>query len=200
MGCGDSRMVDFQEHMALRIDIANMVCRHCVEAVTSVFSRLGVEVLEVGIGYAVVNWNPSQTDLDTLDSLLAVSGFTRIKDANDLIVEKIKQAVMHHVRDEEECRLNLSACVEKALDTPFSTLSRIFSQKEGRTVEKYHIAQKVERVKELIDLGNLTLSEVAHRTGYSSVAHLSSQFKAETGMTPSLYKALKPGRKPLNEL
>lgn len=82
-------------------------------------------------------------------------------------MDKVKLAVLHHVRDQEECHYNLSACIEKHVGVAYDTLSRIFSQNEGRTIERYHIAQKVERVKELLGYKELTLAEIAFRTGYS---------------------------------
>lgn len=185
----------------MRIDIRNMVCRHCVKAVESIFNNMGINTLDVGIGYAITEHKLNDEQFELLDTQLNKAGFSRLIDQNDIIVENIKHAVMHHVRDEHECKYNLSACVENRVGMTFSTLSRIFSLKEGRTVEKYHIALKVERVKELLDdYANLTLADIAFKTGYSSVAHLSSQFKSETGLTPSQYKALKPGRQAINEL
>ena len=99
-----------------------------------------------------------------------------------------------------DCRFNLSACLQDHLNTDYGTLSKIFSATEGRTIEKYSIAQRVEFAKELLSYGEMTISEVADRAGYSSVAHLSRQFKTQTGMTPSQFQKLRPERTPLNEV
>jgi len=118
---------------------------------------------------------------------LARGGFELITDADERLVEAIKHAVMHHLRDEEECRLNLSACIAGHIGVSYDQASRVFSRIEGRTIERYHILQKVEYVKELLGYADRTLSEIADRTGYSSAAHLSRQFKDVTGMTPTQY-------------
>lgn len=104
-----------------------------------------------------------------------------------LIVARAKEAIRHHVRDEIECKYKLSACIEDQVGVHFDTVSRIFSRVEGQTVEHYHIAQRVEYVKELIQRGGLLLEVIAEMTGFSSGAHLSRQFKAVTGETPSAY-------------
>ena len=104
------------------------------------------------------------------------------------------------MRQADRCRLNLSACLEEHLHIPYDTLSRIFSSLEGRTVEKYQIAQRVEWVKELLGYGEMTVSEIADYTGYSSAAHLSRQFKSVTGLTPTEYLRATASRRPLNEV
>lgn len=178
-----------------------MVCRHCVAAVTGILERLHIPFESVEIGSAKVDDTAlDEETLARLDKELQKEGFERVVDSDSMTVEKIKHAVLHHVRDEEECHLNLSACIEERVGMPYDTLSRIFSQKEGRTIEKYHIAQKIERVKELLGYGQMNLAEIADRTGYSSASHLSRQFKQITGLTPSEYIRVAPDRKPLNEV
>lgn len=178
-----------------------MVCRHCISALRNGLESLGLDVLDAGLGFAeIAGDEPDAATLAQIDAKLATLGFKRITDADDALVERIRQAILHHVRDENECRLNLSACIEKHVGVGYDTASRIFSQRQGRTIEKFHIAQKVERVKELLADGELSLTEIAFRTGYSSVAHLSRQFKDVTGMTPSAYAKSGLGRNPINEL
>lgn len=171
----------------MRIEIKNMVCRHCVGALEGALSDLGLTPLSVGIGYADFGRQLTKAELKVLDKALGELGFGRIDSPEQALVERAKRAVMHHVRDEAECKFKLSACIEEQVGTPFDTISRIFSQLEGRTIEKYHIAQKVERVKELLSYGGRTLDVIADMTGYSSAAHLSRQFKAVTGLTPTQY-------------
>lgn len=185
----------------MRMNIRNMVCRHCVTALSDILDRLAIAHGEVGIGYAEIEEGELSPDsLKRLDTELAAAGFERVVSTDDLLVDKVKLAVLHHVRDQEECHYNLSACIEKHVGVAYDTLSRIFSQNEGCTIERYHIAQKVERVKELLGYKELTLAEIAFRTGYSSAAHLSRQFKSETGVTPTEYIRSLGGRKPLNEV
>ncbi len=168
-----------------------MVCRHCVAAVAGALSDLGFHTADVRLGKAVIDAEELTPDkYAEIDRRLNALGFVRIQDPDTAIVERAKLAVIDHVRNETECRKNLSACMEEHLGMSYDVISRLFSAKEGRTIEKYHIAQKIERVKELLDFGNLTLGEIAFRTGYSSTAHLSRQFKNATGMTPTEYQRL----------
>lgn len=184
----------------MRIEIKNMVCRHCVAAVEDALRRLEVPVRKVGIGYADLVGTPSAHMLASIDAALAELGFERLDSPEQALVERAKHAVMHHVRDEAECKLKLSACIEEQVGVPFDTISRLFSQLEGRTIEKYHIAQKVERVKEFLGYGGRNLEEIADLTGYSSASHLSRQFKAVTGLTPTAYLQGRRDRTSLDEV
>lgn len=181
--------------------IRNMVCRHCVSAVSTALKGLGLDVRHVELGLVRIGCDSlTPEQLDAVDAALASLGFERIVGSEELIVERVKQAVMEHVRTEDGCNLNLSACIESHLGMSYDTASRVFSAVEGRTIEKYYIAQKIERVKELLGYRELTLSEIAFRTGYSSVAHLSRQFKAATGITPTEYIRTSGLRKSLDEV
>ena len=183
------------------IKIKGMVCHHCVEAVKRVLDTAGLQAVSVSLGEAELAAGTLDDDaMRMLDSLLHVEGFSLIVSPDEQLVERAKLAVIHHVRESDECRLNLSACLEKHLGVPFDTVSRIFSAHEGRTIEKYQIAQRVEWVKELLGYGNATVAEIADRTGYSSAAHLTRQFKSVTGLTPTAYLATASTRKGLNEV
>ncbi|MCM1066566.1 MAG: AraC family transcriptional regulator [Muribaculaceae bacterium] len=184
----------------MRVEIKNMVCRHCVTALENVLRKLDIPFRKVEIGYVDFVNRPTPAQLLSLDGELSGLGFERIENMEQSLVERAKLAVMHHVRDEAECKLKLSACIEEQVGVPFDTISRIFSQLEGRTIEKYHIAQKVERVKELLAYGGRTLEEIADITGYSSAAHLSRQFKAVTGLTPTAYISGERARKSLDKV
>lgn len=193
-------MVDSEKHMELLIK--NMVCRHCIKAVRQIFEKFDIEPESVSLGRVSIpaqHLEPSL--LESLDKALHEAGFSRITDPDGGIVEQVKQAVMHHVRSEEECRLNLSDCIERQLGISYDAASRIFSRHEGRTVENYCTAQRIERVKELLEYGELTLSEIAWHTGFSSPAHLSRRFKEITGITPSAYRMKHQGaRRPLPDV
>lgn len=185
----------------MKMTVKNMVCRHCAAAVATILRRLDIPFEDVAVGTVTLPELPEGEQLRRLDEALAAEGFERITDAATATVERIKQAVRAHVRDHAECRLNLSACLEDHLGIPYDTLSRLFSQMEGRTVEKYHMAVKTDRVKELLADPQLTLAEIADLTGYSSAAHLSRQFKSVTGMTPTEYVRLAEfARTPLPEI
>lgn len=188
----------------MEILIKNMVCRHCVAAVRKALEQLGLEIRSVELGHADFEM-PSDSDKETLlgniDKAFAPLGFERITDSDTATVERVKAAVLHHIRDEYECRFNLSACIEEHVGMNYDQASRIFSRVEGRTVERYSILQKIEYVKELLGYGDRTLAEIADITGYSSAAHLSRQFKDVTGMTPTQYlHSSAENRKSLDEV
>ena len=186
----------------MEVLIKNMVCRHCVAAVERIFKDLGIGDASVTLGAAhVPDSQAASLDMEQLDKELRSNGFERIVDRNSQIVEQVKRVIIRHVRIERNCPLNVSACLEKHLDVAYDTASRIFSAVEGRTIERYFIVQKIELVKELLAYNQMTLSEIADMTGYSSVSHLSRQFKEVTGMTPSQYLRQPEGRrKPLSEV
>lgn len=172
----------------MEIMIKNMVCRHCIRAVETILDDLGIKNAEIMLGTVrIPDEEIKRVSLDRLDAQLEADGFERIVDRNAMIVENIKKTIIRHVRIERDCPLNLSACLEKHLDITYDTASRIFSTQEGRTIEKYFIAQKIELVKELMGYNQMSVSEIADLTGYSSVSHLSRQFKEVTGLTPSQY-------------
>lgn len=125
-----------------------------------------------------------------------------IDDKKSQLIEKIKNTIVELVHySEDQLETNLSEHISKKLHHDYNYLSNLFSEVEGTTIEKYLIAQKIERVKELLKYDELSLSEIADRLGYSSVAYLSNQFKKVTGLTPSYFK--QPGennRKPLDKI
>ena len=184
----------------MEIIIKGMVCHHCVEAVSHILKTAGLTPENVTLGRAVIMENPDDIDFSRLDKMLESEGFSRMLDADAQLVERTKQAIIKHIRQPHECRLNLSKCLEETLAVPYDTISRVFSSHEGRTIEKYQMAQRVEWVKELLGYGQMTASEIADYTGYSSVAHLSRQFKNVTGLTPSEYMRTSMSRKGLNEV
>lgn len=180
--------------------IRNMVCRHCIEAVANVLNALNLNCEQVELGRAVVSGNVSPEQMAQVALELNRNGFELISDEETQLVERIKHLVLHHIREEKEAPHNLSECIERGLNISYDAASRAFSQHEGRTIEKYHIAQKIEYVKELLQHGQFTLSEIADMLDYSSVAHLSRQFKSVTGMTPSEYLRGPRLRRPLTDV
>lgn len=186
----------------MELMIKNMVCRHCMRAVESILKKNGIENAEVMLGTVMIpDEEIGKISFERLDEDLEADGFERISDRNSMIVENIKKTIIRHVRIERDCPLNLSACLEKHMDITYDTASRIFSAHEGRTIEKYFIAQKIELVKELMGYNQMSISEIADLTGYSSVSHLSRQFKEVTGMTPSQYlRQGNNGRLPITQV
>lgn len=182
------------------IPVKGMVCNHCVESVLSAFEHAGLPEAKVRLGEAeVADLSLTPEALAKLDTELASRGFERLSDPDARLIERAKLAIIRHVRN-ESCHFNLSACLQDTLGVDYSSLSKLFSAREGRTIEKYQIAQRVEYAKELLSYGELNVSEVADKAGYSSVAHLSRQFKSITGLTPSAFLKNASRRIPLNEV
>lgn len=166
--------------------IKNMVCHHCKEAAERLLREMGFSNPEVSLGKATIDEELSADDIEKIGRALKENGLELLTDPESRLVERAKQLIIRHIREEGH-KHNLSECLSRNLNVSYDTVSRVFSQKEGRTLEKYHIAQKVERVKELLQHNEYTLSEIADMVDYSSAAHLSRQFKSVTGMTPTEY-------------
>ena len=185
----------------ISLHIKNMVCPRCISAVTEVLAQQGVEVEEVILGEARIR--PPRPDLQHLDQALHQIGFELIYDKEQQIVEQVKALLidyLQHLKTEYQ-PINTSAFLSAKTDLSYPYLSKLFSRYENLTIEKYFIRLKIERVKELLSYNELTLSQIAWELKYSSVQHLSNQFKKVTGVSVSEYKSSSEGsRIPLNEL
>ncbi len=171
------------------LHIKNMVCDRCIAAVRSSLENLNIKVLDVDLGKAVIA--DTAPDYRRLEQELRRLGFALVRDKNEIITERIKALLIVRIHyNENPTDEKVSDYLSKHLHTDYSTLSKIFSQTEGITIERYIILQKIERVKELIGYGEMNFSEIAYHLQYSSVSHLSRQFKQVTGMTLSAYKNL----------
>lgn len=169
-----------------------MVCSRCIAAVKNELGRKGHHIISVKLGEAEIGGDISADAYKALDASLKSLGFEIIDHKKSRIIEKIKNAVValiHH--SDENLDINLSDFIVSKIHKDYSYLSNLFSEVEGTTIEKYFISQRIEKAKELLVYDELSLSEIAYRLGYSSVAHLSNQFKKITGFTPSYFKTLK---------
>lgn len=182
--------------------IKNMVCKRCIMAVQNIFDEIAVPVVEIKLGEVILNRALSENELQTLENKLNQLGFELIDDRKSQLIERIKNVIIDLVHyQNNETDVNLSSLLSKELLHDYNYLSNLFSEIEGTTIEKYYIAQKIEKVKELLVYDELSLSEIALRLNYSSVAYLSNQFKKITGLTPSHFKKIKEGkRKSLDEV
>ena len=166
-----------------------MVCNRCKMVVQSELERLGLHPITVELGEVEIEEENLDNFQDPLNSSLSALGFELMTDKQDQIIEKIKTLIIELVHHHSnETKFNLSDYLAKELSQDYNTLSHLFSETEGRTIEKYFIAQKIEKVKELLIYNDLTLSEIAYQLNYSSVGHLSNQFKKVTGFTPTAFK------------
>jgi len=193
-------------HRMTTLFIKNMVCNRCVMVVQQELERQGLHPKQVSLGEVVIEENElSQAQQDKLDAALVNLGFERIDDRKARLIESIKSKViqMIHHADQVDLKFNWSSVLAEELHYEYNYLSSLFSSVEGITLEQYIIRQKIEKVKELLFYDELNLSQIANRLGYSSVAHLSTQFKKVTGFTPSEMKKsrdINHNRKPLDSI
>jgi AraC family transcriptional regulator len=175
----------------MKLYVKNMVCRRCILAVEDVLRSLGIPFQQVIIGEIHLPENLTQQQTDLLGASLAKTGLELIDNNISGTIEKIKQLVIRKARnevDEKEAKMKLSSYLSHHLHKEYTYLSSFFSSVEGRTIEGYFIEQRIEKVKDLLVYKEMTLSEISFEMDYSSVAHLSNQFKKITGLTPSHFK------------
>lgn len=186
--------------------IKNMVCNRCIMVVKQEFEKLGLHPEKVSLGEVTVREDELSDEQEhKLDAALKPLGFERIDDRKARLIEGIKNKViqMIHHSDRINLKVNWSSVLSDEMHYEYNYLSNLFSSVEGITLEQYIIRQKIEKVKELLFYDELTLSEIADKLGYSSVAHLSAQFKKITGFTPSELKKsreIDQRRKPLDSI
>ena len=182
--------------------IKNMVCNRCIMVVQNELDKLGLAVKNIKLGEVTLDKEPTAEEKDKLDKALVLLGFELIDDKKSRIIEKIKNIIIELVHHQNnDAKTNLSDVLSSQLHHDYNYLSNLFSEIEGTTIEKYFIAQKIEKVKELLVYDELSLSEIAFRLNYSSVAYLSNQFKKVTGLTPSYFKQIRDDkRKPLDKV
>ena len=175
----------------MKVYIKNMVCDRCKMAVKTEFQKLGLSPTSVELGQVELQEPSISADTEKqLTVNLETLGFEVVNDEKAQLVLKIKSLIVSLVHySAQPLSVNLSTYLSEKIDLNYAVLSNAFSEQTGSTIEKYFISQKIEKVKELLSYGEKSLSEIAFFLNYSSVAHLSAQFKKNTGQTPSAYKA-----------
>jgi AraC family transcriptional regulator len=183
--------------------IKNMVCARCIKVVKEELEKLGLKVENIILGEAIIS-SLKKIDDNKIREVLELNGFELIDDKQAKIIEKIKVIVIELIQLQSQDKLtevNFSEYISQKIDKSYQYISTLFSSHEGVTLETYIINQKIEKVKELLIYNELSLTEISYRLGYSSVQHLSSQFKKITGLTPSEFKHLREKvRKPLDKV
>lgn len=178
--------------MPMKLFIKNMVCARCITVVRAEMEKLGLKPVAVSLGEAELPGEISTQQKQQLAAALAALGFELYDDKKTKTIEKIKMLIQELIHAKSnDLSTNLSDYLIAHMHQDYSAITNIFSQVENITIEQYYIQQKIEKVKELIIYSDLSLSQIAYELNYSSVAHLSAQFKKVTGLTPSFYKALK---------
>ena len=186
----------------MKLYIKNMVCDRCKMVVKTQLEELDLHPISVDLGVIELRENElNQDQINAAKLRLENVGFELLEDRKDKIVEAIKTTVIDIVhKPNDEAKLKLSEHIARQLNYDYHYLSGLFSEAENMTIEQFAIQQKIERVKELLTYGELTLSEIAYELGYSSVAALSGQFKKVTRMTPTTWKAGSSTRNPLDKV
>lgn len=180
--------------------IKNMVCPRCILSVEYIFENLGIPIQRIDLGEVLVSKELSPLELKNLETELKKVGFELIETRINKIVEDIKKLILAFL-DIADKKTNLSAFITSKIHYDYSYLSDLFSSIEGKSIEQFFINQRIEKVKELMVYDQLSLTEIAYKTGFSSVHHLSAQFKKVTGLTPSLFKNIgKEKRKSIDNL
>lgn len=185
------------------LHIKNMVCDRCILVVRQQLENLGFKAEHIALGSAEILPEPDEEHLQLISAALKVSGFELIDKEKDKTVEAIKNIVIElvHHSDLSEMHISFSDLIGGRLDKDYAYLSRLFSDAQDTTIERFIIQQKVEKIKELLEYRELNLNEIAYQMGYSSSAHLSTQFKSITGLTPSQFKTSgQSERKPLDKI
>jgi AraC-like DNA-binding protein len=164
--------------------------------VKSELEKLGLHHTRVELGETEIMEDITPAQMKVLDDALRMTGLELMDDKKSILVEKIKAIIIELVHySDDQIRLNLSDYLSEKLNHNYSYLSNLFSEVKGTTIEHFYLAHKIEKVKELLVYDELNLTEIAYKMHYSSVAHLSNQFKKMTGLTPSHFRNLKHKRR-----
>lgn len=179
-----------------------MVSNRCKMAVKEELKKLQLHFMVVDLGEVEIMENISMEQRHLLKAALLNSGLELMDDKKSMLIEKIKNVIIEMVHHStENIKINFSDYLSQKLNHDYTYLSNLFSEVQGTTIEQFIISHKTERIKELIIYGELNITEIAWKMNYSSVAHLSSQFKKVTGLSPSHFKKLKDKRRnPIEEI
>jgi AraC-like DNA-binding protein len=179
----------------MKLYIKYMVSLRCKMLVKSELEKLGINCVSVDLGMVETQNEITDGQLETFAKILKKSGLQLLEDKKNILVEKIKSVVVEMIHYEDEVpKVNDSDYISEKLGYDYTYLSNVFSDVKGITIQQYIILHKIERAKELLLYDELTLTEIAYKLHYSSVAHLSNQFKKITGLTPTYFKELKEKR------
>lgn len=175
--------------------IKYMVSLRCKMLVKSELEKLGLDWISVDLGRVEILDDITNEQLEQFRIAIKKSGLELLDDKKNILVEKIKNVIIEMIHYSDEIpEVNDSYYISEKLDYDYTYLSNIFTEVKGETIQQYIIKHKIERVKELLLYDELTLTEISYRLNYSSVAHLSNQFKKITGLTPTYYRSLKDKR------
>ncbi|MBN2519885.1 MAG: helix-turn-helix transcriptional regulator [Bacteroidales bacterium] len=187
----------------LTIHIKNMVCNRCIKIVKDEIEKLNIKINEIKLGIVNISEQLNPEQLLALKRVLEQNGFELIDDKKSQIIDRIKTIIIEQIHHSKEIESSIvfSKYISGKIGYDYSYLSKLFSSEESITIEKYIILQKIERAKELLVYNELSIKEISYTLGYSSIQHLSNQFKKITGLTPTHFKSLNENkRKPLDKV
>ena len=185
----------------MKLHIRNMVSNRCKMVVKSELEKLGLHYIFLELGEVEIMESLSVEQQAQLNNGLKESGLSLIDDKKSILIERIKNIIIELVHySEEQLKINLSDYLSEKLNYDYTYLANLFKENQGTTIEHFLLTHKIERVKEFLVYDELNITEISYRMNYSSVAHLSNQFKKITGLTPTRYKHLKLKRKPLDNV
>lgn len=180
----------------MKIYVKNMACESCKIFVREALDDLGIVQFKVELGEIETKEDISDNEKKELNGRIKKAGMELLEKKQGVLIEKIRKVMIDYVAHSDNMpNIKFSVLLSRELNHSYTYLANFFSEVEATTIEQYIIALKIERIKELIIFGEDTFSEIAHKLNYSSAAHLSSQFKKATGLTPSHFKALKEKRR-----
>lgn len=180
----------------MKLYVKNMACLSCKVFVKDALLEMDIHSVKVELGEIETKEEVSDEEKQQLNKLIKKVGLELLESKQGILIEKIRKIIVDYVYHSEEKEIiNFSDLLSQKLNYSYSYLANFFSEVEATTIEQYVIAMKIERIKELIIFGEDTLTEIADKMHYSSVAHLSAQFKKVTGLTPSHFKELKKKRR-----
>ncbi len=179
-----------------------MVSARCKTAVKQVLKSMGLHFIVVDLGEVDILENLSSQQLEELRALLSDVGFELMDDKRAILIQQIKNIVIEMVHHSDVLiKTNFSDYLSSKLNHDYTYMANLFSEVQGTTIEHFIILHKIERIKELIMYNELNITEISYKMNYSSVAHLSNQFKKVTGLSPTHFKQLKvKKRKPIEEI
>jgi len=180
----------------MKIYVKNMACESCKLVVKEALEELGLSPVKIDLGEIETKEDVTDDEKKKLNTKIKKVGLELLEKKQGVLIEKIRKVIIDYVyKSDEKPNIKFSVLLSEELNHSYTYLANFFSEVEATTIEQYMIGLKIERIKELIILEEHTLSEIAYKLHYSSVAHLSTQFKKITGLTPSHFKSLKEKRR-----
>ena len=180
----------------IELRVKNMVCNRCVKVIRDELTQNDIKVIDIELGKVKIDSNDAD-DLELIKKILTENGFELLEDKKARIVEAVKTHLIELIYQDmlEDFDEKISTYLQKKMGMDYTSISSLFSTVKGVSIEKYFISQKIEKVKELIMYEELNIDQIAYKLGYSSVQHLSAQFKKVTGLSPKHYQKLKDSKR-----